>query len=168
MTQEIIIRIFADGAVIPVVLIGVYVLIFKIKKGQRLESYKRILMAGLTAYLFAKLIGAIYQPSVDRPFELLGTIAGASFLKNPGFPSDHTLFLTAITCAVWFETRQKVITFILAGLTVIVCVGRVLALVHTPADVIGGVLIALIGSVWYLNTRSQLTKSTLVLPIQQK
>ena len=152
MNQADYIRIIADGIVIPAVLIGVYALAFKVPKGHRLESYKRILMAGLTAYLLAKLIGAIYQPSVDRPFELLGTVAGASFLNNPGFPSDHTLFLTAIICAVWFETRQKVITTILIGLTIAVCIGRVLALVHTPIDVIGGVIIALMGTVWYLKT----------------
>lgn len=154
MTQADFIRIIADGAVIPVVLIGLYALIFKIPIGHRLESYKRILLAGLTAYLMAKLIGAIYQPSVDRPFELLGTVAGASFLNNPGFPSDHTLFVTAITLAVWFETKQKILSIILAGLIITICIGRVLALVHTPADVIGGVVIALFGAVWYLNSRS--------------
>lgn len=152
MNQADYIRIIADWIVIPAVLIGAYALAFKVPKGHRLESYKRILMAGLTAYLLAKLIGAIYQPSVDRPFELIGTVAGASFLNNPGFPSDHTLFLTAIICAVWFETRQKVITAVLIGLTIAVCIGRVLALVHTPIDVIGGVIIALMGAVWYLKT----------------
>jgi len=150
MNQELLIRIFADWAAIPVILIGCYALLFKIPKGQRLMAYKRILMAGLTAYLLAKLIGAIYQPSDSRPFELLGTIAGASFLNNPGFPSDHTLFLTAITCAVWFETKQKIITGILIVLVLAVCIGRVLALVHTPADVVGGVVIGLIGACWYL------------------
>lgn len=151
MIQEIIIRILADGAVIPVVLIGAYALIWKIPKGQRFEAYKRILMAGLTAYLFAKFISIIYQPTGERPFEVLGTVAKASFLNNPGFPSDHALFVTAITCAVWFETKQKLITLILVILTIAVCVGRVLALVHTPADVIGGVVVALAGSLWYLN-----------------
>ena len=151
MSQSLVIRILADGAVVPIVLIGTYALIFKVPKGQRLKSYTRILMAGLTVYLLAKLISVVYQPSGERPFEVLGTVAGASFLNNPGFPSDHALFVTAITCAVWFETRQKVITIILIGLTIAVCVGRILALVHTPADVIGGIVIALIGALWYLN-----------------
>jgi len=96
----------------------------------------------------------IYQPSTERPFELLGTEAGALFLNNPGFPSDHALFVTAITCAVWFETRNKVITIILASLVVIICIGRVLALVHTPADVIFGVIIGLVGALWYLEGRT--------------
>ncbi len=149
--SALIIKLMADGALIPILLLGAYALIFKIPKGQRLESYKRILIAGLTAYLLAKLIGTFYQPSSERPFEVLGKVAGASFLNNPGFPSDHALFISVITCAVWFETKQKLITAILIGLTITVCVGRVLALVHTPADVIGGIIIALVGSLWYLN-----------------
>lgn len=153
MTNELLIRIIADGAVVPIVLIGAYMLVFKVPKGKRLQAYVRVLMAGLTAYLLAKMISVVYQPSGERPFELLSTVAGASFLNNPGFPSDHVLFVAAITCAVWFETKQKAITIILAGLTVAVCVGRVLALVHTPADVIGGVVIALVGALWYLNSK---------------
>jgi membrane-associated phospholipid phosphatase len=154
MTFDLVVRIIADGAVIPVVLIGAYMLVFKVPRGQRFEAYCRILMAGLTAYLIAKFAAAVYQPSLERPFELLGTDAGALFLNNPGFPSDHALFVTAIACAVWFETRQKTVSIILAGLVIIICVGRVLALVHTPMDVIFGVIIGLIGALWYLEGRS--------------
>lgn len=151
MTVELLIRIIADIAVVPVVLIGAWALLFKIPKGKRFEAYSRVLMAGLTAYMLAKFIGTIYQPAELRPFELLGVEAGASFLNNPGFPSDHALFVTAITCAVWFETRMKKTTIILAALVLLVCIGRVLALVHTPLDVIGGIIIALAGALWYSN-----------------
>ncbi|MEP7204758.1 MAG: hypothetical protein ABI716_01020, partial [Candidatus Saccharibacteria bacterium] len=72
MTFETLIRIIADGAVVPVILIGTYMLVFKIPQGQRYEAYCRILMAGLTAYFIAKMAGSIYQPSMERPFELLG------------------------------------------------------------------------------------------------
>ena len=106
-------------------------------------------MAGLTAYLLAKLVASIYQPSLERPFEVLGVQAGALFLNNPGFPSDHTLFAAAITLAVWFETKFKRTALVLAGLTILVCIGRVVALVHTPMDVIFGVIFALLGSFWY-------------------
>ena len=153
MSQDFFIRIAADGLMIPIILIGAYALVFKVPKGQRLQAYSRALVAGLTAYLIAKLIGSIYQQSGLRPFELAGTSAKASFLNNPGFPSDHILFATVILCAVWFETKQKTISWILAALIIIVGIGRVLALVHTPLDVIGGVLIALIGSLWYLNSK---------------
>ena len=151
MFESTLIRVIADGAVVPVALIGAYVLLFKIPKGHRYESYCRIVMAGLTAYLVAKLLGTLYQPAAERPFELMGIEPGAAFLDNPGFPSDHALFVAAITLAVWFETRMKKIAILLGALTIIVCVGRVIALVHTPLDVIGGILVAFTGIVWYLN-----------------
>jgi len=153
MENNLIVSIAADGVMIPIILLGAYALVFTIPKGQRLKSYSRILVAGLTAYLLSKLIGTLYQPSGLRPFELAGTAAGAAFLNNPGFPSDHILFATVLTCAVWFETKQKAITWILVVLVAVVGVGRVLALVHTPIDVIGGVIIALFGSLWYLNEK---------------
>jgi membrane-associated phospholipid phosphatase len=149
--MQTIIHILADGAVIPIVLIATYALLFKIPNNKKYQAYCRILMAGLTSYLAAKLIATVYQPSGERPFEILGVAPGASYLQNAGFPSDHALFCAAITLAVWFETRSKIMTIILATLTVLVCLGRVLALVHTPLDVIGGVLVAFIGAGWYLN-----------------
>lgn len=148
---DLLIRLIADYAVIPVVLIGAYLLIFKIPKGQRFSAYCRILLAGLTAYLLAKLVATAYQPSDLRPFELLGLDPGASYLDNPGFPSDHALFVTAIAAAVWFETNARKTALFLFVLVAVVAVGRVLALVHSPADVIAGIIIAAVGAVWYLN-----------------
>jgi undecaprenyl-diphosphatase len=147
---ETIIKLFADGAVIPIILIAGYALLFLVPKGHRFEAYARILMAGITAYLLAKLLAAVYQPTTERPFEVLGVEPGASYLPNAGFPSDHALFTGFLTLAVWFETRRKKLTLILAALTVIVCVGRVLGLVHTPLDVVGGLLVASVGALWYL------------------
>ncbi len=158
MNSDILIRIAADGLMIPIILIAAYALVFRLPKGQRLKSYSLILVAGLTAYLLAKMIGIVYQPASLRPFELAGTTAGASFMNNPGFPSDHILLATVLICAVWFTTKQKLITWVLVVLVVIVAVGRVMALVHTPIDVIGGVLIALVGSLWYLNDQNWLQK----------
>ena len=149
MGEPFLTRLIADGAIVPIILIGSFLLLFKVPKGHRYEAYCRILMAGLTAYLLAKLVASIYQPSLERPFEVLGVQAGALFLNNPGFPSDHTLFAAAITLAVWFETKFKRTALVLAGLTILVCIGRVVALVHTPMDVIFGVIFALLGSCWY-------------------
>ncbi|AHB42724.1 Phosphoesterase, PA-phosphatase related protein [Candidatus Saccharibacteria bacterium RAAC3_TM7_1] len=151
---ETLVKIMADGLLVPVLLLGGWALLFRVPKDGRYRAYCRILMAGLTAYVFAKLIGSIYQPEFERPFEQLGLAAGASFLNNPGFPSDHILFCTTITLAVWFETRMKWLSLILAILTATVAVGRVLALVHTPIDVLGGVVIASLGALWYLQRDS--------------
>lgn len=150
--METVIRILADGAMLPIALLAGYALLFRIPKQQRFAAYSRIIMAGLTAFLIAKLLGAAYQPAAERPFELLGLSAGASYLDNPGFPSDHALFATFLTLAVWFEARTRKIAYALIGLTLLVCLGRVLALVHTPLDVTGGILVAAIGALWYLQS----------------
>lgn len=147
---DIAVKIIADGFVVPIVLIGAWALLFKVAPDDRYRAYCRILLAGLTAYALAKLIGSVYQPELQRPFQLMGVEAGASFLDNPGFPSDHVLFCAAITLAVWFETKRKVVAGILATLTILVALGRVLALVHSPLDVLGGVVIAAIGALWYM------------------
>lgn len=161
MTTQTLIRFFADGTIIPIVLIAGYALLFCIPKGHRFEAYTRILMAGLTSYLVAKLLGSIYQPSGERPFELLGVAPGASYLNNPGFPSDHALFTAFLTLAVWFEARKRKLATLLLILTLLVCIGRVLALVHTPLDVIGGLLVACIGGLWYIRAnRTIVTTNT--------
>lgn len=161
MTTQMIITLIADGAVIPIALLAGYALLFLVPKGHRFEAYARVIMAGLTAYLIAKLLAAVYQPTLERPFEVLGVEPGASFLPNAGFPSDHALFTGFLTLAVWFETRRKGLTLILAGLTLAVCVGRVLALVHTPLDVIGGLAVATTGALWYLQAgRKPIATST--------
>ncbi len=149
------IQLIADGAVFPVILIGTYALIYKVHGKGRYEAYCRILMAGLTTYLMAKLLGTLYQPATERPFELMGVAPGAAYLDNPGFPSDHALFVMAILLAVWFETKNKLLTGILAAFVVLVFVGRVLALVHTPLDIFGGIAVALVGAVWYFTAPSR-------------
>lgn len=148
--NEILVTLIADGAVIPVVLIGAWALLFKVPMSHRYRAYCRVLLAGLTSYAFAKLVASVYQPELQRPFELMGVQAGASYLNNPGFPSDHVLFCAAITLAVWFETKHKVATILLVTLTILVGTGRILALVHSPLDVIGGVMFAVLGALWYL------------------
>jgi undecaprenyl-diphosphatase len=164
MTTQTLIEFFADGAVIPIVLLAGYALLWKVPKGHRMEAYARVVMAGLTAYLVAKLLAAVYQPSGERPFEVLGVLPGASYLDNPGFPSDHALFTAFLTLAVWFETRQRKLAIILTALTLAVCIGRVSALVHTPLDVIGGLAVASVGALWYLQT----DKKTITATTRQK
>ena len=149
MTQTFI-RLLADGLMLPIVLLAGYALLAWIPNKQKFAVYKQILMVGLTTYLLAKLMGAVYQPSMERPFELLGMAPGASYLPNPGFPSDHALFAVFLTLAVWFATKRKTASLVLVSLTLLMCIGRVLALVHTPLDIFGGIAAASLGALWYL------------------
>ena len=152
--MDIFIRIIADGTLLPIVVIGIYALVWKIPMNKKYAAYCRVLLAGLTALLVAKFMAALYQPADARPFELYGVNPGAAYLPNPGFPSDHVLFAATITFAVWFETKSRLYSGILLALLITVCIGRVAALVHTPLDVIGGLFAAVVGAAWYFNEKS--------------
>lgn len=140
----------ADWLIFPIVIIGAYTLIRYVPKNQRYQTYARIGMMGLTALLVAKLMALLYQPVSLRPFLEAGVQAGAAYLDNPGFPSDHALFVFAITLAVWVGTKHRTLTTTLLMMSMLVGLGRVLALVHTPIDVMGGILaVTIAGLMWY-------------------
>lgn len=149
--MEYVIRLLADGLVIPLVLAAIFGFIAWVPNRQKFVVYSRILVAGLTSYLVAKLMSLAYQPSTERPFERMGVNPGASYLDNPGFPSDHALFVWAVVFAACFAIgatrRWFVVT--LGCVALAVCLGRILALVHTPLDVVGGLAAACVGALWY-------------------
>ncbi len=149
--MDTVIKLAADGLMIPLVLVALYAFITRSPKAGRYDVYARVFMAGVTAYLLAKYIAVIWQPEgAGRPFERMGVAAGASFLQNSGFPSDHALFAAFLTFAVWYVTRSKKMGIAMAIMTILIGVGRVLALVHTPLDIAGGIVIAAIGAaIWY-------------------
>lgn len=159
--MELIIKILADYLMLPVVLLAGWLIIFKAPKRGRYDKYARVLMAGLSSYWLAKVVGNLWMPETLRPFEKLHTEPLASYLGNAGFPSDHVLFAMFLTLAVWYVTRKSFWTVVMLLLTISMAVGRVLALVHTPLDVAGGALIALAGAVWYTDYVKKIPQVTL-------
>ena len=141
----------ADGLVFVILAIAVFVFIFKIPNNKKYLIYGRMLVAGLTSYLVAKIMSVAYQPSSQRPFELMNVDPGTSYLDNPGFPSDHALFVWVLVFAVFYATRNRWLALIMAILAILVCIGRVVALVHAPIDVIGGTIAAMVGTMWYVD-----------------
>lgn len=144
-------RFLADGLLLGVLLValiaGIMWMIRARPAIRQLVPY--VLMAGLTALLVGKLM-SFWQPTAERPFELLGVNAGAAYMNNPGFPSDHALLATVVVMTVFALTPYKKTSYALMGAVVLMCVARVVALVHTPLDVVGGVLAGLVGALWYV------------------
>lgn len=146
---SLVIKFIADYLVIFVALIGTASLLYLVKKN-RLQVYNRLLMMGLTALLLAHLVSLVFTPDEQRPFMTAGSEPLAAYLNNPGFPSDHVLFVTVITGAVWVATGRRGIAATLLVMSLLVGLGRILALVHTPLDVIGGFVIALVAiATWF-------------------
>ena len=111
-------------------------------------------MAGLTSLLAGKLM-SFWQPDTVRPFVKQGVEAGAAFVDNPGFPSDHVLLSVVVVVAIYFLTPYKKLSYVLTAVVATMAVARVLALVHTPFDIVGGVVAGLFGIVWYFLARER-------------
>ncbi len=142
------VRFLADGTLFIILGISGVVILWSLRK-RFWQVAPVLIMAGLTSLLAGKVLSMLYQPSVARPFLEAGASAGASYIDNPGFPSDHALLATVAVVAVYALTRNKNLTTVLAAVVILMGVGRVLALVHTPLDVIGGVAAGLVGALWY-------------------
>ena len=149
--MQVLIKLMADWSMIPLIVVAAYALLWRVPALNRYDRYTRIFMAGITSYMLAKFIASIWQPEQLRPFEQLGLNPGAAYLNNPGFPSDHALFGAFLTVAVWYGTRNWRLTWVMAVITIIMCVGRVLALVHTPLDIVGAFVVVGLASLWYVD-----------------
>ena len=141
-------RAVADGTLLLILAVSAPIIILAVRK-KFWQQAPVLIMAGLTSLLVGKVLSLLYQPAVARPFLELGLEPGAAYIDNPGFPSDHALLATVAVVAVCVLSRNRNLTIALGLLVVIMCVGRVMALVHTPLDVVGGVLAGLAGGIWY-------------------
>jgi membrane-associated phospholipid phosphatase len=141
---DIFIRIIADGLVVPIVLIAAFILL-RLPRAVLFERLACGVMTGLIALWFAKILSLLYQEG-ERPFMALGVHPKAAYLNNPGFPSDHVLFVFCITFVVWASTKNRKLSLAFLALSTLVAIGRVVALVHTPLDVLGGFACALVAA----------------------
>lgn len=138
---ELFVVFIADILVVPVVLVAAWVML-RLPQPVRFQRIAWAVVAGLVALLLGKVASLLYQG--ERPFMQLGVEPGAAYLNNPGFPSDHTLLVVTIVVVVWASTKNRKLTLVLALLAGLVGLGRVLALVHTPLDVLGGITCAVL------------------------
>lgn len=109
-----------------------------------------IILAFLLAFLVAQLFHLIPVEQY-RPYQIMMTLPLIIPSADTPFPSDHVMIAFSLVLAVIFMTRYKKIGLI-GGLFMFigVAMGRILALVHSPLDIFGGILCALIGAgVWY-------------------
>lgn len=154
------IRFLADGTLLVVLAVSALCLLYSLRR-RFWSTVPVMVMAGLTSLFVGKVMSLVYQPEVARPFLELGLEPGAAYIDNPGFPSDHALLATAAVVAVWCLTRDKRLGIVLSVAVVVMCVARVLALVHTPLDVVFGVLAGLSGAVWYMKLTNSHKRSTI-------
>ncbi len=146
--MQLLVRFIADGTLLALLAVSAPLIFLAIRK-RFWEVAPVLVMAGLTSLLAGKLMSLLYQPAIARPFLELGVEPGAAYIDNPGFPSDHALLATVAVLAVYALTRNRKLAFVLGLVVVLMGLGRVVALVHTPLDVAGGILAGCIGAIWY-------------------
>ena len=122
---------------LAVVILALFYLLILPKK----ES-SRVIVAALIAlplsYLVAKGLSALYYD--PRPFVVGQFVPLIPHAPDNGFPSDHTLFVSAIAPLTFaFERRLGLALFVVAAL---VGWSRVGAGVHHLTDILGSMIIA--------------------------
>lgn len=107
---------------------------------------KRIIILGIIslpiAYVVAKIAGYFYYDT--RPFVALNFTPLIPHADDNGFPSDHTLLLSAIASIIYPFSRE--VSILLWVVALIVGFSRVFAGVHNSIDILGSVAIVIIVS----------------------
>lgn len=113
---------------------------WQLPKERRLPFAIQAVGAGVLALILAKAGGHFIVST--RPYIAQNLMPLISASRDNGFPSDHTLL--SATLALLVLTVRRPLGAVLLVLALCVGVCRVLALVHSPIDIVGSFGIALV------------------------
>jgi undecaprenyl-diphosphatase len=118
------------------------VALFQASKKHRKALIVSFIIAGIIAVILDKLGGKLYYD--PRPFvsQRITPLIGHS--ADNGFPSEHTVF--SMTTALLLTFYRRRLGALAALLALVVGIARVAAHVHSPIDIIGGIIIAAIAA----------------------
>lgn len=128
-----------------IVIIGLLALSYwlTLPRKQKTEVLIMGAITGIVAFILAKTGSAMFTD--PRPFVTDGVTPLFAYTADNGFPSDHTLLGMIITMAFLGVSRRWAVNLFV--LTVIVGASRVVAGVHHPIDIVGGILFGALGGV---------------------
>lgn len=95
------------------------------------------LLAGVLALVLAKLASHLYYD--PRPFVRLHRIPLIPHSADNGFPSDHMLLASVLASLAWMM-NQKLSIILWVG-ALLIGAARVIALVHSPIDILASAII---------------------------
>ncbi len=126
------------------IILGVLFFVFRFSSSWRKRFFLLLLLA-LSAVIargiLTEVIRFLYHR--PRPFELFG-ISPLFGKESFSFPSGHAALLFALSFIVFFFHRRWGLVFL--ALSLFVGIARVIAGVHFPSDILGGIIIALLSS----------------------
>ena len=125
--------------ILPVLILGAYFLT------RQWPAQKRMTLFALPAALGTYALGILgshfyYDP---RPFVVGHFIPLVAHAADNGFPSDHTLLVSALAMIGFYWDRR--LGSVLWLIAIIVAIARVYVGIHHPIDVLGSMVFAIIG-----------------------
>ena len=132
--------IFGAKYLIYMLLLGAAFYFFTLEKKRRKELLIFAAIVLPSAYVLAKISALLYWD--PRPFVVGGFVPLIPHAPDNGFPSDHTLLVSAVALVVFAFNKKVGSAFLLLAL--VVGFSRVLAGVHHAVDVFGSLVFAAI------------------------
>lgn len=115
------------------------------------------------SYILLQIAARIYidhRPFVDHHLtQLVAHAAGTSF------PSDHTTVTTAIAFGLLFFTRFKGLGLAVLGCAFLIGFARVFVGIHYPIDILGGLVVGLLGGSTVYVSKMMIERNHKVQPI---
>lgn len=123
--------------------------LFQASRHQRKAYVAALIIAGIVAVILDKLGGKLYYD--PRPFISHHYVPLIQHVADNGFPSEHTTF--SMTIAVTLAYYRRHLGWLAILVALIVGLARIDVHVHSPIDIIGGILIGVIaGTIGYYLT----------------
>jgi undecaprenyl-diphosphatase len=106
----------------------------------KVELAVAFVVAGILAAIFDKVGAKLYYD--PRPFVSHHLTPLVQHAADNGFPSEHTIFtITIATLLIFYRPKLGALAFLLG---LLVGISRVAAHVHSPIDIIGGLLMGVV------------------------
>ncbi|MBI2591868.1 phosphatase PAP2 family protein [Candidatus Saccharibacteria bacterium] len=133
--------IFLAEDLIIIIVLATLAAWFKTTAKTRWQFAFTIVLSGILALALSKLAGLLYFH--DRPFVVQSITPLIPHGDDNAFPSDHMLWASTLATVVYLYHRR--LGIVVSLLALFVGAGRVLAHVHWPIDIIGGLALGALG-----------------------
>lgn len=105
------------------------------------RMYVQLTITLMLTFLASYGLASLLKDLVKAPRPCIGL---PNCPEDYSFPSRHALIAFALTTAFMLETKNKILSLLLAFLSIAISAERVITVVHTPTDVIVGALLGII------------------------